>query len=68
MDSYVKTLEEERDYYKGEVEVMNRLLKNKTLSSSSTPSSPARSSRGSSPTRSPKKNKVCLLVEESWVL
>ena len=57
LDSYVKTLEEERDYFKGEVEVLNKIMKNKALANTSTPSSPSRS-RTSSPSRSSSKTKV----------
>ena len=62
LDSYVKTLEEERDYFKGEVEVLNKIMKNKALASTSTPSSPSRS-RTSSPSRSSTKTKVRCRME-----
>ena len=58
----MKTLEEERDYFKGEVEVLNKIMKNKALASTSTPSSPSRS-RTSSPSRSSTKTKVRCRME-----
>ncbi|XP_071846888.1 uncharacterized protein [Apostichopus japonicus] len=60
IESYFKTVEEERDYYKEEVSVLNRILKGRTssLGSSLREGSPRRSPSGknrraSSPTRSP---------------
>eukprot|EP00057_Strongylocentrotus_purpuratus_P011253 XP_011665727.1 PREDICTED: testis-specific gene 10 protein isoform X5 [Strongylocentrotus purpuratus] len=47
VENYMKALEEERDYYKGEVEVLNRIIRNKGL-----PSPTLSSSRGRSPKRS----------------
>ncbi|XP_071786802.1 centrosomal protein of 135 kDa-like isoform X1 [Asterias amurensis] len=56
MDTYLKTLEEERDYYKGETDVLNKLLKSHNLSRSvSRDLSPKRSSRAASPSRTPSK-------------
>ena len=67
LDNYTRALEEERDYYKGEVEVLNRILKSKGAGGggggSSTPSkarerspkkssTPVKGSRSSSPSHS----------------
>ncbi|XP_071511617.1 centrosomal protein of 135 kDa-like [Diadema antillarum] len=63
LDSYTKALEEERDYYKGEVEVLNRILRNKDSSSSGAKDrspkrsqSPGKGSRSASPSRSTSKD------------
>ncbi|XP_071951529.1 centrosomal protein of 135 kDa-like isoform X2 [Antedon mediterranea] len=50
MDSYIKTIEEERDYLKGEVDILNKLMKNKSVLSS--PSNSPLRSRSSSPSKS----------------
>ncbi|XP_022099000.1 centrosomal protein of 135 kDa-like isoform X1 [Acanthaster planci] len=56
MDTYLKSLEEERNYYKGEVDVLNKVLKGQHLSLSvSRDRSPTRSGRGTSPSRTPSK-------------
>ncbi|XP_041463887.1 testis-specific gene 10 protein-like isoform X2 [Lytechinus variegatus] len=65
VENYMKALEEERDYYKGEVEVLNRILRTRGLPSS-TPSSrerspkrsgsPGKGSRTTSPSRSSAKD------------
>lgn len=56
MDTYLKTLEEERDYYKGETDVLNKLLKSHNMSRTvSRDLSPKRSSRAASPSRTPSK-------------
>nr|ANN83882.1 Cep135 [Patiria miniata] len=56
MDTYLKSLEEERDYYKGEVDVLNKVLKGQQLTqSASRGRSPTRAGRGTSPSRTPSK-------------
>lgn len=62
IEDYMRTIEEERDYYKGEVEVLNRILKSRpeSLRNSIREGSPLRSSKGKnrkpgSPSRSPAK-------------
>ncbi|XP_064637968.1 testis-specific gene 10 protein-like isoform X2 [Lineus longissimus] len=70
MDSFIKSLEDERDYWKGEVDVLQKLLKMESRTPTRCPGSPKKStptkkgtsnmtrSRSSTPSKSGK-NKTC---------
>ncbi|XP_077983787.1 centrosomal protein of 135 kDa-like [Glandiceps talaboti] len=51
VEAVMRKLEEERDYFKGEVEVLQKILKDRTLSSPSRASSRGRSPKKSTPTK-----------------